>query len=59
MLALLVLVVIIVLVVVLARAIISGLGAPAFLNTVAAIIGAIIILIVVAQFFGVPTPNLK
>lgn len=42
-----------------ARAIMTGLGAPAWMFTIVLVIVLIVALIMVANFFGIATPNLK
>lgn len=59
MLTLLVLLVILALVAWGARAVLAGMGAPAWLNTVVLVIVLVFAVVIVANAFGVATPNLK
>lgn len=59
MLTLLVLLVILALVAWGARAVMAGLGAPAWLNTVVLVIVLVFAVVLVANAFGVPTPGLR
>ena len=42
-----------------ARAVLTGLGAPAWLQTVVLVVVLIVAVVVVANAFGVPTPALR
>lgn len=59
MLTLLVLLVILALVAWGARAVLTGLGAPAWLQTVVLVLVLVFAVVLVANAFGVPVPNLK
>lgn len=59
MLTLLVALIILALIVWGARIVITAIGAPAWLVQVVVIIAVIIAVVMVANAFGVPTPNLK
>lgn len=59
MLTLLVLLVVLALIAWGARAVMAGLGAPAWLNTVVLVIVLVIAVVLVADAFGIATPSLR